>query len=216
MLYSIREVKKNYGFSPTSPKTPPPAPPINVNYIFFTVPIMAYIIKGGKTHEWCHFKKKHRKIWDKVPIGGGGVWPKPKFVFRISIFLETTNLASPYLKTCVTVKIWLNLLHTNLISWLILATVPVPGGGEWVVLGEEKKCHQKCLDCDFRFIQRPTKNSASGSPKIGGGGVPWLGHNPNFFLGFLVTPPLSKSLKKWGHWILAEPPPPLLDLIHHP
>ena len=28
-------------------------------------------------------------------------------------------------------------MHTNLISRLILATVPVPGGGEWVVLGEK-------------------------------------------------------------------------------
>ena len=34
-------------------------------------------------------------------------------------------------------------MHTNLISSLILATVPVPGGGEWVVLGEKKKKKKK-------------------------------------------------------------------------
>ena len=28
-------------------------------------------------------------------------------------------------------------MHTNLISRIIHATVPVPGGGEWVVLGEK-------------------------------------------------------------------------------
>ena len=60
------------------------------------------------------------------------------FLVVISFSLETTNLAYPYLKTCVTVKIWLNLIYRNLISRLIHTTVPVPGGGEWVVLGEKK------------------------------------------------------------------------------
>ena len=34
-------------------------------------------------------------------------------------------------------------MHTNLISRLIHATVQVPGGGEWVVLGEEEKMFNK-------------------------------------------------------------------------
>ena len=61
--------------------------------------------------------------------GVGGSDPNINFSLSEFPFLETTNLASPYFKTCVTVKIWLNLMHTNLISRLIYATVPVPGGG---------------------------------------------------------------------------------------
>ena len=55
-----------------------------------------------------HFKKTE-KNWDNVPRGG-------------------MSDASPYLKTCVTVKIWLHFMHINVISRLH-ATVPVPEGG---------------------------------------------------------------------------------------
>ena len=110
--------------------------------------------------------------------------------------LETTNLASPYLKTCATVKIWLNLMHINLISRLIHATVPVPGGGEWVVLGE-KNIYQKCLECEFRLIRRPTKKFCFGeSQSKGGGWSPDWDTIPNFSV-FLVTPPLTSK-----HWAL--------------
>ena len=64
-------------------------------------------------------------------------------------------------------------MQTNLISRLIHATVPVTGGGEWVVLGEEEKHYQKCLECDFRLIWRLKKSSALGSPKVGGGSPDW-------------------------------------------
>ena len=76
------------------------------------------------------------KKWKKLGQRGGGSDPNPIFFLHNFLFLETTNLPSPYLKTCVTVKIWLNLMHINLISRQIHATVPVPGGGEWVVFGE--------------------------------------------------------------------------------
>ena len=60
-----------------------------------------------------------------------------------------------------------------------------------MVLGGEKNVYQKCLDCDFRLIGRPKKNSASGSPKVGGGGgSPDWDTIPNFSVFFLVTPPL--------------------------
>ena len=39
-------------------------------------------------------------------------------------------------------------MHNNLISRLIHATVPVPGGGEWVVLGERRR--RKKLQKMFR------------------------------------------------------------------
>ena len=70
---------------------------------------------------------KNGKIWDKVPEGGG--LTQTQICVQNFLFLETTNFASPYFKPCVTVKIWLNLMHTNLISRLIHATVLVPGGG---------------------------------------------------------------------------------------
>ena len=96
--------------------------PIVSQYIWYNInKYVALSVKGpqGRSHY-----KKNRKIWDKVPKGGGGSDPNPIFFFRISFFL-TTNLASPYLKTCFTVKIWLNLMHTNLIARIILTTVPV-------------------------------------------------------------------------------------------
>ena len=89
--------------------------------------------------EGVTFKKEQNNLGQR---GGGGSDPNPSFCSEFP-FLEATNLASPYFKTCVTVKIWLNLMHTNLISRLIHATVPVPGGGEWVVLGERKICFTK-------------------------------------------------------------------------
>ena len=86
--------------------------------------------------------------------GGGGSDPNPIFFSQnFLFFLETTKLASSYFKTCVTVKIWLNLMHTNLIARLIHATVPVPGGGEGVILG------------DFFFIWRPKKILLMAIPK---------------------------------------------------
>ena len=74
-------------------------------------------------------------------------------------FLETTNLASSYLKTCFTVKIWLYLMNTNLITRLIQATVPVPGGGGggigWIFF--TNYFHSMILDTKL--------NSASFGPK---------------------------------------------------
>ena len=46
-------------------------------------------------------------------------------------------------------------MHTNLISRLIHATVPVPEGGEWVVLGDTHFFLTKnVLECDLRLIWR--------------------------------------------------------------
>ena len=58
---------------------------------------------------------------------------------------------------------------------------------EWYWV-KKKKIYQKCLECDFRLIWRPKKISALDSPKVGGRGVPKLGH---IFFFFLVTPPLT-------------------------
>ena len=82
--------------------------------------------------ERSHYKKG--KIWDKVPKGGGGLTQTQIFFLSQFTFLETTNLASPYFN-----KIWLNLMHTNLISRVIHATVPVPGGGGRRLMGGRKK-----------------------------------------------------------------------------
>ena len=82
-----------------------------------------------------HFKK-NGNFWDKVPKGGGGGLTQTQIFVHNFLFLETTNLASAYLKTWVTLKIWLNLMHTNLISRVIHATVPFPGGVVGVFLIE--------------------------------------------------------------------------------
>ena len=59
------------GFSPTSPKPPPPT---NVDYVFFTVPIMAYIMKGGNGGLREGFRKKTQKKCGPVAhFGGGGL-----------------------------------------------------------------------------------------------------------------------------------------------
>ena len=81
-------------------------------------------------------------------------------------------------------------MHTNLISRLMHATDPVPGGGEWVVLGEEKKIYQKCLYCDFRLIWRKKNKFCFRQSQSRGGGYPDWDTIPNFSV-FLVTPPLS-------------------------
>ena len=73
-------------------------------------------------------------------------------IFTIFVFLENTNLASPYLKACFTVKIWLNLMNKKLISRLIQATIPVPGdvgwGWYWV---QQKQKFTKNVQYDFSF-----------------------------------------------------------------
>ena len=80
------------------------------------------------------------KFGTKSQKGEGGSDPNPFFSLSQNfLFLETTNLASPYFKTCVTVKIWLNFMHTNLITRLKHATVPVSGGGGGVVIGKREK-----------------------------------------------------------------------------
>ena len=75
----------------------------------------------------------YQKVFSFMCISLRG-WCLPKYFFQnICFFLETTNLASTYLKTCFTVKIWVNLMHINLISRLIHATVTVPRGGEKII-----------------------------------------------------------------------------------
>ena len=72
-------------------------------------------------------------------------------------------------------------MHINQILRIIHATVPVPGGGEWVVLGEENLFYQNNLDCDFRLIRRPTKILLQA---VGGGGGPQIGTQSQIFLFF--------------------------------
>ena len=76
------------------------------------------------------------------PKGGGLTQTQFFFSLQNFLFLETTNLASPYFKTCVKKykKIWLNLMHTNLISRLIntLLLFQFLDVGELMVLGAKK------------------------------------------------------------------------------
>ena len=58
--------------------------------------------------------------------------------------LDTTNLASPYLKTCFPVRIWPNLMHTNLITRLFhYGEFQFLEVWEGDVFGEEEKNNQK-------------------------------------------------------------------------
>ena len=52
----------------------PYTPPTNVDYVYFTVPIMAYIMKGGKNINDALREglKKEPKTSDFVWTGGGG------------------------------------------------------------------------------------------------------------------------------------------------
>ena len=95
--------------------------------------------------------------------GGGGSDPNPNFCSEFPFF-RNHKLSFNIPQTCVSVKILLNLMHTNLISRLTHATVPVSGGGVWVVLGGEKNL-PKILDCDFRLIWRPKKILLQAVPK---------------------------------------------------
>ena len=63
------------------------------------------------------------------------------------------------------------------------------GVGEGVLLGEKKSFTRIVYSMILGWFG-DQKNSASGRPKVGGGGVPRLGHNPKFVWVFLVTPPL--------------------------
>ena len=59
-------------------------------------------------------------------------------------------------------------MQTNLISMVILATVPVPGGEGGGDIGERKMFYQKCSQYVLGWFGDQT-NSASGHPKVGGG-----------------------------------------------
>ena len=70
-----------------------------------------------------------------------------------------------------------------------------------MVLGEKKKIYQKCLDCDFRLIWRPTKFLLWVVPKVGGG-VPRLGHNPKFVCVFFCSDSSPDNLEVLQMWII--------------
>ena len=132
---------------------------------------------------------------------GAGSDPNPNFFpSQFPFFLETTNIASPYFKSCVTMKIGLNLMHTNLISRLIHATVPVPGGGEWVVLGEKKMFTKNVYSMILGWFGDQQK-SVFGSPKVEGPRGLEIGTQSQIFVFFLVTHPLSQvcftAAHKW-------------------
>ena len=103
-----------------------------------------YCLRGGVT------LKKMESLGQSPKRGGEGSDPNPIFFLQNFLFLETTNFVSLYLKTCMTVKIGLNLMHTNLISRLIHLTVPVSwrwgNGWYWV---KKKMFTKHFLDCDF-------------------------------------------------------------------
>ena len=140
-------------------------------------------------YQWDSYRKIHWQFnYPCAVLKGGGVWWKPKLFFQnFCCFLETTNLASPYLKTCFTVKIWLNFMHRNLISMLIHTPVPVPGGGEGYVIGWTK-CLPKCSQYDFRLIWRP-KNSVICFAVPSGVGGPELGTQSQVFMLFSDSSP---------------------------
>ena len=122
------------------------------------------LLRGGVT-------LKNRENLGQSPKRGGRGLTQTQFFFRISFFLETTNLVSPYLKTCVTVKIWLNLIGWEKFFFSKNVQIVILG---W--LGDQKK---------FCFGQSQSRGGGAGGPQIG--------TQSKIFLFFLVTPPLTPA-----------------------